>query len=64
MQTKRNEEIRQILSLVNFKVILYSLLIQQSKGIVQLTKKITRCIHAVSAILCDDYVTMFFYSFI
>ena len=57
MEMKNHEEIRQILSIVNYKVILYSLLIQNTKGVAQTFRKITGCIHAVSAILADETVT-------
>lgn len=46
----------QILSVVNYKVILFTLQIQQAKGIHSLTKKIARCIHALSVILQSDAV--------
>lgn len=47
---------RQILSIVNYKIILYSFLLQQAKGIVSLTKKITTCIDTTSQIFHDDTV--------
>ena len=56
MKEKNPEEIRQILSIVNYKIILYSLLIQNTKGVAQTYRKITGCIHAMSAILSDDTV--------
>ena len=56
MENKNHEEIRQILSIVNYKVILYSLLIQNIKGVSQTFRKITGCIHAISAILADESV--------
>ena len=56
MKEKNHEEIRQILSIVNYKIILYSLLIQNTKGVAQTYRKITGCIHAMSAILSDDAV--------
>ena len=51
MKEKNHEEIRQILSIVNYKIVLYSLLIQNTKGVAQTYRKITGCIHAMSAIL-------------
>ena len=64
MKEKNHEEIRQILSIVNYKIVLYSLLIQNTKGIAQTYRKITGCIHAMSAILSDDAVPspLFFHS--
>ena len=59
MKDKNHEEIRQILSIVNYKIILYSLLIQNTKGVAQTYRKITGCIHAMSAILGDDAVLLF-----
>ena len=59
MKEKNHEEIRQILSIVNYKIILYSLLIQNTKGVAQTYRKITGCIHAMSAILSDDTVLSF-----
>lgn len=56
MKEKNHEEIRQILSIVNYKIVLYSLLIQNTKGVAQTYRKITGCIHAMSAILSDDAV--------
>ena len=64
MKEKNHEEIRQILSIVNYKIVLYSLLIQNTKGVAQTYRKITGCIHAMSAILSDDAVPspLFFHS--
>ena len=41
MKNYCSEEIRQVLSVVNYKVIMYTLLLQQSKGVVSLVKKIS-----------------------
>ena len=59
MEKKNHEEIRQILSIVNYKIVMYSLLIQNTKGVAQTFRKITGCIHAVSAILADETVVFF-----
>ena len=56
MKNYCSEEIRQVLSVVNYKVIMYTLLLQQSKGIISLVKKIIRCIHALSAILHTEAI--------
>lgn len=53
---RNSEEVCQILSIINFKIIQYSVLIQNTKGFSQTFRKITGCIHAMSAILCDNNV--------
>lgn len=63
MKTYCSEEIRQVLSVVNYKVIMYTLLLQQSKGVVSLVKKIIRCVHALSAILHTETVLIIFISY-
>lgn len=56
IQNRNNEEVCQILSIINFKIIQYSMLIQNTKGFPQTFRKITGCIHAMSAILSDNNV--------
>lgn len=63
MKNYCSEEIRQVLSVVNYKVIMYTLLLQQSKGVVSLVKKIIRCVHALSAILHTETVLIIFISY-
>ena len=58
MESRNNEEIRQILSIVNYKIILYNLLLQGSKALVSLFRKITGCVYALSSLLYDDEVSV------
>lgn len=52
-----NEEIRQILSIVNYKIVLYNLLIHGAKGLESIFRKITGCLHALSSLLYEDDVS-------
>ena len=58
MSDRNNEEICQIFSIINYKIILYSLLIQSTMGVAQTFRKITGCIHAVAAILNANDVSL------
>lgn len=45
------------MSIVNYKIILYNLLLQGSKALVPLFRKITGCVYALSSLLYEDQVS-------
>ena len=54
MSNKNAEEIRQVLSILNYKIILYSLLFYQTKGIVQVYRDLNVFIDRVHQMLSFD----------
>lgn len=54
MPEKNAEEIRQVLSILNYKIILYSLLFHQTKGILQVYRDLNGFIDRVHQMLSFD----------